>query len=437
MVSTTIELPRKILNLAMQPKTMPDAPHPNADVRMRGFANKVSLEAASTWLNERLAALTPPSTEQVPLERAAGRVLTGDVVSRINVPEFERAMMDGFAVRAADIEGASQSSPVPLQVLGEAFPGEPFPGVVTLGTCVRTMTGAALPAGVDAVLPVEFTSGDAERVFAQQPISPGKNVGSIGEDIQAGETVLSAGRLLRPQDIGVLSSIGVGQVDVIKRPRVRIVVTGDELLPAGSQPHGCRIVDANGPMLTSLVRRDGGQADFPGIVPDNREAILAALQDDAEVILVSGGSSVGEEDHVPTLLAEHGELAVHGINMRPASPLGMGRLGDRLVFLLPGNPVACLCGYDFFAGVAIRACGGRPTEWPYRTLHAALATAVKSPSERVDYLRVQLRNGQVQPVPKSGASVLSSTTMADGFLIIPSGCEGYEEGVEIEVFLYD
>ena len=172
-------------------------------------------------------------------------------------------------------------------------------------------------------------------------------------------------------------------------------------------------------------------------MPDDREAILAALKDDAEVILVSGGTSVGQEDQVPTLLDEHGELAIHGVAMRPASPVGMGRLDDRLVFLLPGNPVACLCGYDFFAGAAIRARGGRSPIWPYRAVRATLSADLKSPRGRLDYIRMFVREDRAEPVPKSGASVLSSTTRADGFIVIPADCEGYASGAEVELFLYD
>ena len=158
------------------------------------------------------------------------------------------------------------------------------------------------------------------------------------------------------------------EVRVIRRPRVRLVVTGNELLPAGSHPSGFHIADANGPMLSALVERDGGLVDFPGLVRDDPDAILEALQSDADIVIVSGGSSVGIEDLAPMLVAQHGELAVHGIAMRPSSPTGLGRMGHRLVFLLPGNPVSSLCAYDFFAGRAIRALGGRPKEWPYRAI---------------------------------------------------------------------
>jgi molybdopterin molybdotransferase len=234
----------------------------------------------------------------------------------------------------------------------------------------------------------------------------------------------------------MLSSLGFGHAPVIRRPRVRILITGNELLPMGTLPDGYRIADANGPMLAALVTRDAGEPLTGPIVQDDRQAILTVLRNEADVVLVSGGSSAGQEDHVPTLLAEHGELAIHGIAMRPSSPTGMGRLDGRLVFLLPGNPVSCLCAYDFFAGRAIRALGGRAREWPYQRVRLRLSRKLVSVVGRVDYARVRIVDSLVEPIAISGASVLSSVTRADGFVIVPSDSEGFPEGAEVEVFLY-
>ena len=234
----------------------------------------------------------------------------------------------------------------------------------------------------------------------------------------------------------MLSSIGLGRVPVIRKPRVRLVITGNELLPAGTAPAGFHITDANGPMLAALVSRDGGIVDFPGLVGDDAGAIREALHADADVVIVSGGSSVGVEDHAPSLLAAAGELAVHGIAMRPSSPTGLGRLGPRLVFLLPGNPVSALCAYDFFAGRAIRALGGRSKDWPYRRLPAALTRKISSPIGRLDYARVRLTGGGAEPLAVGGASVLTSTTRADGFVIVDDDSEGFAAGAAVDVWLY-
>jgi molybdopterin molybdotransferase len=406
------------------------------DVRMRGFARRHTVAAALAWLD---AQIQPPRIEALPLQSAAGRVLAADVISNVDVPGFDRATMDGYAVFAESTEGASPYNRLPFAVVGDSLPGRPFQGSVTVGQTVRIMTGAPLPAGCDAVLPAEWIEDDGGTnvvVSALAAVSPGKNVGRQGEDIVRGTRLLEAGRVLRPQDLGVLSSVGVGVVSLFSRPRVRLVVTGNELLPSGSQPHGFQIADANGPMLAALVERDGGLVDFPGLVPDEPDAIREALHADADVIIVSGGSSVGLEDLAPALVARHGELAIHGIAMRPSSPTGLGRIGPRLVCLLPGNPVSCLCAYDFFAGRAIRALGGRTKAWPYHPARKRLTRKISSPIGRLDYARVQVIGDEVEPIGVGGASILSSTTRADGFVIVSDDSEGFPPGADVEVWLY-
>jgi len=435
---------------------------PDPDIRMRGFARRVTVEDALRWVDEHARALAP---EEIDVAQAHRRVLAETVVSSVQVPPFARSMMDGFAVQAADTDGATPYNRLPLALVGESLPGCPFAGEVRAGQAVRIMTGAPLPRGADSVLPVEKTEVEGATVLALEAVSPAKNVGRAGEDVEVGAKLLAPGRVLRPQDVGLLASIGRARVQVIRRVRVRIVITGNELLPVrerdGDAPfkvvaglpteprarHGqetgrntsdFHIVDSNGPMLAALVERDGGMPINPGIVPDDPERIAAAMNDDADVVLVSGGSSVGQEDHAPQLLAQLGSLAIHGIAMRPSSPAGMGRIGEKLVFLLPGNPVSCLCAYDFFAGRAIRLLGGRTTnDFPYRRVALPLARKLVSQVGRVDYARVRIVEGKVEPLAISGASLLSSTVIADGFVVIPGDSEGYPPGTMVEVWLYD
>ena len=406
-------------------------------MRMRGFAKRHTVSEAIAWLD---AQLHPLAAENVPLQIAAGRVLASSVVSEFDVPGFDRATMDGYAVDADSTEGASAYTRLPLTVIGDSMPGCAFAGVVSSGEAVRIMTGAPIPQGTDAVLPAEWVEfendGRLSIISALASVSPGKNLGRRGEDIVRGSTLFEAGRVLRPQDLGVLSSIGLGEVNVTRQPRVRLAVTGNELLPSGSSPRDFQIADANGPMLAALIERDGGLVDFPGLVRDDSVSILAALQSDADIVIVSGGSSVGIEDMAPVLLAQHGELAVHGIAMRPSSPTGFGRLGVRIVFLLPGNPVSSLCAYDFFAGRAIRALGGLSKQWPYRTMRGRLSRKISSPIGRLDYARVKIADGIVEPLAVAGASLLSSTTRADGFVIVGDDSEGFAVGAEVDVWLY-
>lgn len=405
-----------------------------SDVRMRGFERRSTVEAALAWVDSQTKPLAP---ESVSLADAGGRVLAQAIVSSVDVPAFDRAMMDGFAVQAGSVAGATAYNPLTLPIVGQAFPGRPFEGSLAAGQAVKIMTGAPLPRGADAVLPAELATFDEHTLRALGEVAPGKHVGWRGEDVAARAMVLAAGRRLRPQDVGLLASIGLDAVACVRCPRVAIVITGGEVLAAGSPSPGCHIRDANGPMLRALVERDGGRVADITLVGDNVAATREALHADADVILVSGGSSVGQEDFVPQMLAAEGELAIHGIAMRPSSPAGMGRVGERLVFLLPGNPVSCLCAYDFFARRAIRALGGRSADWPYRRVRGKLVRKISSEIGRLDYARVTLQGDEVTPLGIGGASVLSSTTRADGFVLIPADLEGYGPGSEVEVYLYD
>lgn len=415
------------------------APIPNQDVRMRGFQLRADVAEVVRLIAGRVA---PLATEHIELCEAWQRVLAADVVSQCPVPGFDRAAMDGYALRGGETFGADTYSPLEFEVVGESLPARPFAGSVGAGQAIRIMTGAPLPDGADAVAPAEIAAelalGTLRKVQIREAVAPGRHVGRRGEDIECGQSVLSRGRLLRPQDLGVLASIGTSSVPVVRRPRAAILVSGDELLPVGAKPDGFRIVDSNSVMLRALLSRDGVSEIRVQMVPDRHELVRAALQDATEdVLLVSGGSSVGQEDHAPRALSELGELPIHGVALRPASPTGVGFLGDRPVVLLPGNPVSCLCAYDLFAGLAVRRLGGRADSMPYPVRAQPMARKIVSMVGRVDYVRVQCRAGLVEPLAIGGASVLSSTTRADGFVLVPADLEGYAEGTVVSVNLYD
>lgn len=402
---------------------------------MRGFSQRATVDLAIAWIDR--ASATLPATD-CPLSVSAGRVLARSLTAPINVPEFVRSAMDGYAVRSEETTGVGDYNPAEFQVIGESFPGRPADVVVSPGSCVRIMTGAPLPAGADAVVPVENTRKSSRGIEVTEPVPFGKNVGRVGEDITMGEVVLPAWRRLRPQDVAVAASVGFENLSVVQRPRVRILLTGNELVTAGQLRGPYQIYDANSHMLRGLVERDGGEVETVQHLPDSPSQIREALTTPgADVILVSGGSSVGEEDYAPGLVAELGELPIHGIAMRPSSPTGLGRIGETLVLLLPGNPVSCLCAYDFFAGRAIRRLGGRSSAWPYRSSRAPLARKLVSAIGRVDYCRVRLTPEGIEPLALSGASVLSSTTRADGFVVAPEMSEGYGPGTEVTVYWYD
>jgi len=421
-----------------------DAPQ---DVRMRGFQKRTTVETALTWVDQNSEI---QSSETVALKNTHGRVLAQDIVAPIDVPSFDRAAMDGYALRGDETTGAGDYNPLSFRLLVESMPGQPCDAEVVSGTAVRIMTGAAIPDGADAVLPAEYAAESGGVVEITTAVAPRKHVGSRGEDITAGSLVLRSGRRLRPQDVGLLASLGIGTVSVIRRPKVRLIITGNELIQPDEQRGTHQIFESNSFVLQGLIRRDSGNVHKICHIEDDCSAIKAALvEPGADVILVSGGSSVGAEDHAPTIVAREGQLAIHGIAMRPSSPTGLGRVGGSLVCLLPGNPVSCLCAYDFFAGRSIRHMAGRSADWPYAVRRATVAAKIASAIGRVDYCRVRVvpsekeaesgpqRTIDIKPVSLTGASILSSTTRADGFVIVPADCEGYGVGTDVEFYLYD
>ncbi len=352
------------------------------DIRMRGFRDRAEVADVLRLIDDRVG---PLAAETIATVDACGRVLATDVQSEVAVPGFDRAAMDGYAVRAEETFGAGPYNALELRIAGEAMPGRPFTGGVGTGQAVRIMTGAPVPAGADAVVPVEATAEQGGIVRIQEATSPGRHIGRRGEDVEPGRVVMAAGRVLRPQDVGLLVSLGIAVVTVIRRPRVDILVTGDELLPAGARPEGYRIVDSNSPMLAALARRDGSEPVRWPILPDRREVLREAIcRGDADALLIS-----------------------------------------------------CLCAYDLFAGRALRRLGGRPAEMPYRTQSLPLAAKISSAIGRVDYVRVRIRGGRAEPLAVSGASMLSTTTVADGFILLPPDSEGFPPGAMVTVHCYD
>ena len=401
---------------------------------MRGFHSRTPVEDALAWIDANVDSL---DSETVALADAHGRVLASGIVSPINVPAFDRSAMDGFALKSSETVGAGDYNPLSFLVVGASMPGQPFDGTVGNREAARIMTGAPIPAGVDAVVPAEYATVREDSVEITTAVASLKHIGRTAEDVAAGSTVLEAGHRLRPQDVGLIASLGRADVPVIRQPRVRIVVTGNELAEPGSERSPYQIFEANSHIIAGLVPRDGGVLFEKVRCQDDRVSILKAVTDpDADVVLISGGSSVGSEDHAPNIVRETGELPIHGVAMRPSSPAGIGRIESALIFLLPGNPVSCLCAYDFFAGRAIRRLAGLPSEWPHRTFKGILNSKIVSQVGRVDYCRVRITDGKIEPVALSGASILSSTTRANGFVIVPSALEGYAIGTEVEVRLY-
>jgi molybdopterin molybdotransferase len=400
---------------------------------MKGFGARASVADAETLIATRVKAL---GTERVSFRAALSRVLAENVVSDRNIPPHPRSAMDGYAVRAADL--SATGLPARLKVIAELTAAATLPTGMTVeaGQAVRIMTGARIPPGADAVVMVEDTKVDGDGVLIERSGSAGQHILETGSDLLAGQTVLAAGRKLMPQDVSMLVSIGALEVSVQRRPRVRIVPTGNELVRAGTAACGSEIVESNSYLLEGLALRDGAAPELHPIVPDDREMIRRAISaPGADVVVVTGGSSVGTEDFPPVVLREIGELPIHGIDVKPASPTGIGFVGSTVVVLAPGYPVASYVAWDLFVRPIVQRMLSLTPNLSYRTVTAKLSRDYKKPEKRVEIMRVVLENGTASILP-GGAALLSTVTRADGFIYFPAGTAQFAAGSAVEVHLY-
>lgn len=406
---------------------------------MRGFTERIRLGDA---LRIVLSNVRQLGNELVPFDQSLGRVLAEDVVSEVDVPPFDRAAVDGYAVRAADTFGASQTNPKKLRVAGEVKMGSAPRLRVGRGQAVKIMTGAQMPGGADAVLMVEHAKVEGRNIHVLAPLTPGKNISARGEDVRAGEVLLRRGQQLRPQDVGMLSSIGHLNVRVFRRPRVAIMATGSEIRPPGKRLKPAQITDINSYSLAAGVASCGGVADRLGIFPDEpealRRALLEGLKDD--MVLISGGSAVGEHDTAPEVTAKLGKILFHGVALRPGGPTAFGVVHEKPVFCLAGFPVASLVAFDMLVKPALWVMQGLPADWGCVRVRARLTRKITSTLGRADVVRVRLLSEAdkllAEPIRVTGSSILSSMTRADGFVLVPEDTEGFEAGREVEVELY-
>lgn len=405
------------------------------DVRLRGFSRRALVEDALAWLDAHTERL---ETETVALSAGHGRVSAAAVMAPGDLPPCDCAAVDGYALRGVETAGASAYNPLPFRVQGEALPGRPFATAATPGAAVRISTGAPLPAGADAVLAAEYAVSDLTHIEVTTAIAPGDHINRRGSDFRQGDPVLPVGRRLRPHDVGLLAALGCARIAVVRRPRVRLVITGTEWTAPGQASPVIPLYEANSLMLRGLIERDGGFLESCQTVPDEPAAIQETLLAvGADIVLVSGGSGSGRKDAVPNVVREHGELAFHGLALRPAGSTGLGRARGMPVVLLPGNPVACLCAYECFAGRAIRRLGGRAGDWPHPRRQVRVARKIVSGIGMVDYYRVRLSDQGVVPLTAGSAALWSSVTRADGFVIVPGSSEGYPPGAEVTVYCFD
>ena len=365
-----------------------------SDVRLVGFGSRAPLKDALAWVDAHAAVL---STELVALDSAAGRVLAAPVASPVDWPGVDCAATDGYAVQAAETEGASEYNPLPVQ------------------HHVLTAMGQPMPAGTDAILPFASAQPCGPSLDVLAPVARGAGVARRGSGVQAGNVAVAAGAL-RPQALALLLALGVGEVAVVRRPRVALVAAGPKSGP-----------DLLSPMLRALVARDGGTA-----------SAMPLPAAGADLILMAGRSGAGPDDDAPLALADAGgSLDVHGIAVRPGDSAGLGRVGGVPVLLLPGVPHACLAIYDLLAARAVRCMAGVQPAEPYPSVEKILDRKAVSAVGFTDLIQVSASQAHATPLSSANSGTLAAAVQADGFIIVPETSEGFPSGATVRIHIYD
>jgi molybdenum cofactor synthesis domain-containing protein len=402
---------------------------------MRPFDTVISLEEARAILD---ATGTPiENVETIMLSEANGRVLASDVVAQSDVPPFSRAGMDGYAVRALDTHGASRAVPRMLTQIGTLYTGQASPLTIREGECVEISTGAPIPDGADAVIMVEETGSDDDtvvRIFSE--VQPQQNIGRQGADIQTGQVVVAAGELLNPSRIGALAAVGTVWVDVYDRPRVAILSTGNEVVDPGRALKPGQIYDINRFTLAAVVSDNGGIPIVYPPAPDTLDALLEALDDlvDYDIVVFSGGSSVGERDLIRDAIAAKGKMLFHGVAVKPGKPTGLGVVNGKPVFALPGYPTSCLSNAHLLLVPMLRRIA-RLGPRVSKTLTLPLATRIASTAGRHQFHTVRIENGAAVAAFKASGDI-TSMSRADGYIEVPAHVNAVEAGTPVEVTLF-
>jgi molybdopterin molybdotransferase len=402
--------------------------------------NSMSVEKARKFIRDYLS---PVQTKEcLPLRSALGRVLAEDILSPYNVPNHDNSAMDGYAINADDLQSAGLTK---LRIAGTAFAGKSFDGKVSKGECIRIMTGAVMPTGCDTVVIQEHVQAEGDSIIFGEGVKRGQNMRFAGEDLKHGQIVFAAGHLVRPADLGLIASLGIGEVKVHRKLRVAFFSTGDELASIGQPLEEGQVYDSNRYTIHGMLARLGVEIIDMGVVRDDPTLLENALQEAAacaDVILTSGGVSVGEADFMKQLLNDLGQVVFWKIAMKPGRPLAYGKIGNAHYFGLPGNPVSVMVTFYQFVREAMLVLMGQPNPAPIPMLTAACVDLVKKAPGRTEFQRGTLfldADGiwKVRPIGNQGSGVLRSMSEANCLIVLPEDCGNVAPGAPVQVQLME
>ncbi|MBD3195611.1 MAG: hypothetical protein GF317_11175 [Candidatus Lokiarchaeota archaeon] len=408
-------------------------------LRKIGFAKLTSVEEA---LEKLFAKIKIINSKEIETLKALNWIIAEDIESQINVPSFDKSAMDGYAVVAEDTFGASPSNPKYVNKVGKIEIGEDSDLKLKKGEAIRISTGAMIPDGADAVVKIEDTEIDEDdkiRIF--NPVAPGKNMAKEGEDIQKEQIIIDKGTELKAEHIALLCSQGIDKIKVRKKPNVSVFATGDELVEIGNPLGKSQIYNSNTPMIANLVRTYGGEVILEATLKDNKSLITQNLTDalkSSDIVLFTGGTSVGTQDYLPEIVSKNADILTHGVAMRPGEPILIAHKDEKLILCLPGTPVAAYVGFIKFAGPALRKMMGAMETDPRREIIAEMDKDV--PVSRMGYLhhlRVQLKQNEHKFIASSvrlkGSGIITSLTKSDGIVEISKEQEGIKAGEKVVV----
>jgi len=403
----------------------------------------ISFDEAKKILQQRFSA-KPIGTEHVPLSEVYQRVLAKDIVAHIDVPSFDRATVDGYAVKAKDTFGADETNPITLKICGSIDIGEPPHITVENGSAAEIATGAPMPQGADAVVMLEYTIRKDARVTLYRPVSKGENTMKAGSDIRKGDTILKKGQKLSLREIGVVAALGLSKVQVYRRPKVAIISTGPEIVEPGKTLLSGKIYDINAHTLSAAVIESGGQPFNLGIIPDEPDMIERTIKEalgSADIVVTSGGVSAGPKDIIPEILKSLGEpgIIVSGIAVKPGKPTTIAMVDKKPIFSLPGHPTSSLLMFHILVRPVISKMAGK-TEETSHFVKAVAGEKMFSEKGRRTFIMVKLSHDKtgrklVSPVPTGLSGAITTLTKADGFIEIPEDQQFINAGENVKVYL--